>query len=188
MEEFLKEKLGAEQGEQIARLAKVRYQKLCEDLGGYSKSKQKVLRNNTLPRIALYQILLEQGVEQEKALKIMDEHMVRFAAIPMHKNYEKMDRMPLGWAFFKGGFTRIVSHSDLWDAEVKTARGEFTVTMHRCFWKDTFDRYGCPELCQFACRCDDITYGDLQHIGYHRTQTLGTGGTCCDFRYRHDRV
>ena len=187
MEGFLKEKFGEALGARIARCTEARLQTLCSDLSGYSRPQKKVLRENTLPRIALYQTLLEQGVDKEQALAIMDEHMVRSAAIPMHKNYEKLDRMPLGWAFFKGGFTTIVSHSDLWDADVAVSRGDFTVTMHRCFWKDTFDRYGCPELCQFACRCDDITYGDLEHIGYHRTQTLGTGGSCCDFRFFHKK-
>ena len=42
---------------------------------------------------------------------------------------------------------------------------------------------GAPEACRFFCECDNYTYGDLKKVGFARTQTLGTGGEKCDFRF-----
>ena len=39
------------------------------------------------------------------------------------------------------------------------------------------------EACRFFCECDNYTYGDLKKVGFARTQTLGTGGEKCDFRF-----
>lgn len=60
---------------------------------------------------------------------------------------------------------------------------KFSVDMTVCPYFETCKRYGVPELTQFACRADDITYGNLHpKLVWARTQTLGTGGSCCDFR------
>jgi hypothetical protein len=59
----------------------------------------------------------------------------------------------------------------------------FAADMTRCPYVDTCARYGCPELAQFSCKADDVTYGSLHpKLVWGRTQTLGTGGSCCDFR------
>ena len=59
----------------------------------------------------------------------------------------------------------------------------FAADMLRCPYVDTCAKYGCPELAQFSCRADDITYGNLHpKLVWGRTQTMGTGGSCCDFR------
>lgn len=83
----------------------------------------------------------------------------------------------------KGRFTKIVLYNDPRNAEIDSVKEKFTVTMHRCSRKDTFDKYGYSQMCQFACKCDGITYGDLKNIGYYRTQTLGIGGSFYDFRF-----
>ena len=52
-----------------------------------------------------------------------------------------------------------------------------------CPYFETCKKYGCPELTRFFCKSDDITYGNLHpRLVWHRTQILGTGGECCDFR------
>lgn len=64
----------------------------------------------------------------------------------------------------------------------------FAVDMLRCPYVDTCARYGCPELTRFACEADDITYGSLHpKLVWQRTQTLGKGGSCCDFRLYIDK-
>lgn len=60
---------------------------------------------------------------------------------------------------------------------------KFSVDMTYCPYVAACERYGCPELTQFACRADDVTYGHLHpKLIWARTQTLGMGGECCDFR------
>lgn len=43
--------------------------------------------------------------------------------------------------------------------------------------------FGCPELISVFCDSDRAVYGDLPGIRFERTQTLGTGGACCDFKF-----
>ena len=184
MEQFLIGKLGPEQGGKLAALTAQRLEVLRSQVHKPSKQQEKVLKNTLLPRIALYQVLQEQGFAQPDAYALLEQNMVECCAPPMRKNYEKLDRLPFAFGAFRFGFTRIVASSDLWQADIdNTQKNSFTVTMRKCFWHDTFTEYGCPELCGQACHCDDLTYSDLHHIGYHRTQTLGTGGSCCDFRF-----
>lgn len=184
MEQFLIKQFGTEKGKELNELINERYNKFCANIKNKSKQQEKVLRNTILPRIAMYQILKENNYPQSHIMKIMDEHMVISAGIPMRKKYDMLDSLPCAYWLFKTGFTKIVAKSDLWNADInKDKKDEFSVTMKKCFWHDTFQEYGCPEICKFACRCDDITYSNLKHIGFHRTQTLGTGGDCCDFKF-----
>lgn len=44
-------------------------------------------------------------------------------------------------------------------------------------------KLGCPELIPVFCDSDLAVYGNLPGIRFERTETLGTGGTCCDFRF-----
>ena len=40
-----------------------------------------------------------------------------------------------------------------------------------------------PELAPLFCESDFATYGNLPGIAFQRTETLGTGGCKCDFRF-----
>ena len=40
---------------------------------------------------------------------------------------------------------------------------------------------GCPEIAHIFCDNDIYAYGSLKGITFERTQTIGTGGSKCDF-------
>ena len=183
MKEFLKKKFGEERGNELWEKQQKKYDELLAAATPKSKQKQKVFEEMLLPRIAMYKTLLEEGFSREDALKFMEDHVVEWCAPDLKKKYEGMDRLPFGFGLFKFGFTHIVPSSDLWEADIEKGRDAFSVTMKKCFWHDTDVEYGCPEVCRYSCQCDDITYSDLKHIKYDRTETLGTGGTCCDFHF-----
>lgn len=45
-------------------------------------------------------------------------------------------------------------------------------------------KYGVPELCDVFCTSDEIIARAMEpYIIFKRSQTLGRGGTCCDFKY-----
>ena len=63
-----------------------------------------------------------------------------------------------------------------------TGRDKCRFDMTKCKYFDTFTAYGCPELTRCLCHTDDVTNGKMHpRICWHRTQTLGEGGSCCDF-------
>lgn len=137
-----------------------------------------------LPMIALYEKAADITGSREKALAFMD----KWAFIET----EKM--MKYARALMKLGLYRLMPAMCSWMLDrifgeaagfryrrVPDAPG-FAADMLRCPYVDACARYGCPELAQFSCRADDITYGALHpRLIWARTQTLGTGGSCCDF-------
>ena len=183
MKDFLVNKFGEEKGSHLADLADKKFKELLSTASPKSKQQMNIFKSMLLPRIALYKVLLEEGFTQQESLDAMEEHMIIYGAADLKKKYTAMDKLPIAFALFKFGFTHVVPSSDLWEADIESSKTDFSVTMRKCFWHDIYNEYGCPEVCQFACKCDDITYSDLKHIKYERTQTLGTGGTCCDFHF-----
>ena len=71
------------------------------------------------------------------------------------------------------GFSRIY--------HVDTPR-EIRFDITHCPYCEYCEKCGCPELAATFCRSDIYCYGGMPHIAFDRTETLGTGGTRCDFR------
>jgi hypothetical protein len=60
----------------------------------------------------------------------------------------------------------------------------YAVNIYRCFILDTLAKHDARELTACFCNTDDWLAEALPKIGWERTQTLGRGGDCCDFRWR----
>lgn len=59
------------------------------------------------------------------------------------------------------------------------------LTFHQCPYYSYCAQYGVPELCDVFCTSDDIAAESMApYIQFTRTQTIGRGGTCCDFDYK----
>ena len=185
MKKFLIAELGPEKGAELYQKTQERYQQLLKSATEKPGQQKKIFEKMLLPRIALYKTLQENGYTQQEAYDLLEKHMIEIGAKPQRKNYGFMDKFPFAYQLFRFGFTHVVPSSNLWEADIdKSKKDEFKVTMHKSFWHDTYVEYGCPEVCAQACKCDDLTYGGLRHIEYLRTQTLGTGGSCCDFHFK----
>jgi hypothetical protein len=56
--------------------------------------------------------------------------------------------------------------------------------MRHCFYLDILNYYGAPELTPVFCKLDDILMAAMPpSIKWGRTQTIGQGAECCDFRW-----
>jgi|AGTN01.3.fsa_nt_gi hypothetical protein len=71
-----------------------------------------------------------------------------------------------------------------WEMRFKQINNkEISFDCHRCVYLDTLTTLGCPELCTAFCKNDEITFVALEpKIKFVRTETLATGGDCCDFK------
>jgi len=138
-----------------------------------------------LPTIAFYEAAQRITCSKKRALEFMEQ----WAFVKM----EKM--MPVPRAIMKLGLYRLMptlcglmlkkmfGHSAGFDYRLVPDAPKFAVDMIRCPYVNTCGQYGVPELTAFCCRADDITYGNLHpKLIWARTQTLGMGGECCDFR------
>ena len=138
-----------------------------------------------LPCIAFYEALVEKAGSKENALEIYAAWC--FGKIEkMAKWIPKIMKIPGLYKkvpdIMRGMLDKLFGHAAGFDyVEVECENG-FAVNMTVCPYVETCKKYGCPELVQFFCKSDDITYGNMhKKLVWGRTKTLGTGGDCCDF-------
>lgn len=143
------------------------------------------LNNTILPTVSIYKALLEMdpahalssahtvmmnvceksGAVMRRALKLPGMKSVFMWLIP--KAAVKMFGPDCGFRF---------EHFEARKDVVK-------MDMVACPYCRYAELFGTPELTFVFCDSDFAVYGNLPGIVFERTQTLGTGGTRCDFRF-----
>ena len=139
-----------------------------------------------LPGLALYQILRTKYGQADKALAETDMlfraaffRVERFG-IPL-LNYLP-DPFPLVRMVMRGS---AVSEYGPGELEVLEDSPDcFAMKVYRCYLLDTLTVQGAPELTALFCSTDDWLAELLPRVRWGRTQTLGRGGTYCDFCWR----
>lgn len=138
-----------------------------------------------LPMIAFYEEALRLCGSQQAALAFMDQ----WAFVKIERMMPRVRLlMKLGlyrWMPALCGvmLDRMFGESAGFAYRLVPDAPRFAADMTRCPYVEICAKYGVPELTRFACQADDITYGHLHpRLVWARTQTLGTGGECCDFR------
>ncbi|MEW5939661.1 MAG: L-2-amino-thiazoline-4-carboxylic acid hydrolase, partial [Chloroflexota bacterium] len=141
---------------------------------------------NILPIVAAYSVLLMDGAEEETAGGVVDllleasveseRRMYRFwGRFPIFFNVVRLALKPMMKMQFPAD----------WDIEwLDLGRDLVGFNCRSCFYLDRLTEYGYPELTPHFCRVDEALMSEVARtIRFERTQTLGRGGTMCDFRY-----
>ena len=158
---------------------------LVEDNKGVAKEVQEHLEQ-ILPSIAFYEILLHKEGSKERALEVFEKYcfikikrMARVIPVLLKipglykKTPSIMNKLLYEKFGSKAGFSFVE----------KDCENGFAVDMTGCPYVETCKKYGCPELVPFFCKSDDFCYGNMHpKLIWARTQTLGMGGECCDFK------
>jgi len=145
------------------------------------------LNNNILPGLALYQILLEDGVDQNQALATVD-HLLDYSRRSERKTLDILARLPIFYQILRFQTPRTLEQKfpvDGWDIEwIENSQQSVAFNMHRCFYLDTLTGYGVPELTLVYCKVDDRTFDGLSpYVRWERSGTLARGDEVCDFRW-----
>ena len=148
-----------------------------------TKNQLKTLKNTILPRIALYKALNNYGFSMEDSNNHMKNYMLNYIAKSKHNSMVKMEKVPGFYSLYSKMVLKIMRKTDLQQSKQKHDAKSFDVTITKCLWHQACIENECPELCRLFCDVDNITYGELNKIGFTRTQTLGYGGDCCDFHF-----
>lgn len=148
-----------------------------------TKNQLKTLKNTILPRIALYKALNNYGFSMEDSNNHMKNYMLNYIAKSKHNSMVKIEKVPGFYSLYSKIFLKIMRKTDLQQSKQKHDAKSFDVTITKCLWHQACVENECPELCRLFCDVDNITYGELNKIGFTRTQTLGYGGDCCDFHF-----
>ena len=180
----LKGYLSCKEKEAVWSKAEEIYQELLPGANNEPKDRQRNMVNYIFPYIALYRAMLDQGYVEEEAYHILYTMSENYARNTMRKMYVKAGRLP----FFFGLFRRMFSkglQGNSWEVEfVTNSKEQFEYNIKKCLWHDVCVKYQCPELCNIFCHSDEINFnGVSKQLYFRRSQTLGSGGTCCDFHF-----
>lgn len=154
-----------------------------------NKDANKALHNHLrqiLPCIAFYEILIDHEGSRDKAMNTYEQwtmnEMEKFRT-----SMQKLLKIPGLYRLVPGIFDYMMDK--MFGAEAgfqqKTVPGAvgFARDTVQCPYLQTCEKYGYPELTQYFCNSDDISYGNMHpKLVWARTKTLGRGDDCCDFR------
>ena len=187
MAQSLEKLLSAHFGDEWARLQpkiKAEYDALLPLAGGETKGRKKNLVEGIYPFAAIYRVLRAEGEPQDAAMQEMFAIMEQRTRTGMRKTYETMGKLPFFFAMFRKMFSTGLK-GDSWKVEwIANDKNSFIYNIQTCLWHDACTQLGCPELCQIFCRNDEINFTDVsKHLYFTRSQTLGEGGSCCDFHF-----
>lgn len=149
-----------------------------------SPSRRETMRTTILPRTAVYTVLKRRGLDAEK---LMEKYLREVQGPTARDQYAGLEWVPRFFEIFRWAFRKATASSDAWDSTFEAEKDRFDLTIRKCLWYDTCVECGCPEACRFFCECDNYSFGELKKVGFRRTQTLGTGGDCCDFHFYKKR-
>jgi hypothetical protein len=184
MKEYLIKEFGKIKGNLLYEKMLSRVQIILKNTKGKSKSQIIILRKTILSQIALYQILCEEKDIDKDPLEVAGKYMCQIVGEELHAKYAKAEKIPFFYSIYSKIFMAYTKKSDAWESEISSKdKTHFSLDIHKCLWHDACVENGCPEICKYFCKCDNITYGGLKTMGFKRTQTLGMGGTMCDFTF-----
>lgn len=148
-----------------------------------TKNQRKTLAQTILPRVAMYKAFLSEGFGKDAANRYMRKYMLETVAAKKHAQTARMEKLPGFYRIYSGVFLKIMRATDLQVSTQNRGKDFYDVTITKCLWHTACVENGCGELCRLFCDVDDVTYGGLEKIGFSRTQTIGYGGSCCDFHF-----
>ena len=183
IKEFLIKEFGNDGGNDLFVKQDKRLNEIIKGEKNKTESQMKTLTQTILPRIALYQVLLESELSQDDVNKSMRKYMLDVVAAKKHDSTAKMEKIPGFYGIYSKIFLRIMQTTDLQESVQKSGKDFYDITITKCLWYTACVENDCPELCRLFCDVDDVTYGGLNKIGFSRTKTLGYGGDCCDFHF-----
>lgn len=147
------------------------------------------LKENLLPGLALYHVLLEehQG-NQAAALAEVDEAFRAWTLAKSRALLAPLKVFPAPFKFFRLALAQTMKRfpSDGWDFEyVENSDNRVAFNGTRCFYLETLTAYGAPELTASFCKTDDVMAECFPPaIRFIRLHTLGRGDAVCDFQYQ----
>lgn len=158
---------------------------LCQNA---SEGEQQHLDGTILPTVAIYKALLE--TDPEHALK--SAHTVMMNLCEMGGAVAgKLMKLPgmksaFMWLLPKMALTMFGENCGFQFRNYEVSKRMLKMDMTACPYCRYAQVFECPELTPVFCDSDFATYGNLPGIKFERTQTLGTGGSCCDFKFTRE--
>jgi hypothetical protein len=180
---------GAEKAPQLTEAVRQRRAVLIEEASlPENQALREHLKENILPGLALYQVVLkEQDGDQSAALAEVDEAF-RAETMPKYRLLlAPLKVVPAPFRLFRFIFPQMMKQypAEGWEiAYVENSNDKVAFNITRCFYLNTLTTYGTPELTAVFCKGDDLMAEFFPpDIHFVRLHTLGRGDQVCDFQY-----
>ncbi len=177
---------GKEEAKRTVSLAKRHYEEaemLCRFA---SKGEKKHLHNTILPTVSFYKALLE--IDNEHALEYTNAILLKLCRVggSLMNGLLKLPGMKsiFLWLLPKMAVKNFGRDCGFDYESFHADKNGLQMDMTACPYCRFAELLGCSELIPTFCESDFATYGNLRGVRFTRSQTLGTGGTKCDFRFR----
>lgn len=179
-------------GEDITKQIAIRadaHFEACEALCvNVSKGERQHLDGTILLTVSFYKALLD--IDDENALRTAHTAMVNLceksgAAVSKLLVLPCMKSVFM-WLLAKMAVSMFGENCGFSYRNYQANKKMLKMDMTACPYCRYAERFGCPELTPVFCDSDLASYGKLPGIRFERTQTLGTGGDCCDFCFTRE--
>ncbi|MDO5708409.1 MAG: L-2-amino-thiazoline-4-carboxylic acid hydrolase [Andreesenia angusta] len=186
LSKFYKSKIGKEYVQNIDRRYRENFENMIDSIEGdnWTKKQKKKQKSSIIPILALYKTFIDFGFSKEDA-KELSRLWIYNTSEKAHKILYKTFNFPKFEKIFRFIFRKGLEADEIWISKTIESDDEaLKVDITKCLWKDTCDYFNCPELCEVFCSADWVVFGDIDRLEFNRSETLGTKGDKCDFRFR----
>jgi len=185
----LEEKYGAEKAEAIIAAAWKQFEAICAENADEPKAYDMHTKDRIYPAVACLRAMTGVGIERPEAIEFLHSYYI-WRASAKARMLKKLMKLPGLYKLMPKLFNKLTPKMFGESAGFRSQwhqdpEWDMSFDMVKCPYLDKCQTYGCPELCKAYCDADDVCYGNLHpKLIWGRTQTLGKGGTCCDFKMK----
>ena len=141
---------------------------------------------NIFSGLAAYEILRENGLKEEEAVKAYDMMCASIRKLASNM-FKFTDMLPNGYNLVRKSILDDIKGEKAvcWETKILQDDDEgFTYEISNCLYFNTCKKHGYPEFCKVFCNHDWYAYGVLKkHAKFIRKSTIAEDGTCC-----HDTI
>ena len=183
----LEKEYGAEKASSIMERAFKRYEEIVAENQDEPKAYYMHTRDRIYPSIAMFDAMTAEDIGREETADFIVE-CYRWRAGMMAPKVKAIFKIPglyriVPKVFFNMTQKKFGPQMGFLAENMHLGKGEARFDMVKCPYNEKCKHYGCPEIVKGYCEADDILYGDMHpKLLWGRTQTLGKGGSCCDFK------
>ena len=184
---WIEEACGQEKAVSILEQARKYYNELVAENADEPKAMYAHTLERIYPGIAYFKAMTEAGVSREDAADLFLRFYRKRAEKPALK-LRSILKFPGLYKLVPRIFKVVMNRNFGADAGFKSVvrdsqRNELHIDMVVCPYYEICTKYGCSEIIPTFCETDDVAYGNMHpKVIWGRTQTLGKGGDCCDFK------
>ena len=183
----LENKYGAKITSSIMSRALRRYEEIVTENKDEPKAYYIHTRDRIYPSIAMFDAMTAEGIKREETADFL-VRLYRWRASKIAPKIKAIFKIPglykrVPKFFFNMTQKKFGPQMGFRAENQHLEKNGMRFDMVACPYHDKCRHYGCPEIVKGFCEADDICYGNMHpKLLWGRTQTLGKGDSCCDFK------